>query len=199
MAATKHTMKMPELLVFAKMFVVGLVAAEVCRTTYYLGTAFVPAIADFPLWAKAIPVLIGLAVCVVYAINRGAHRLQVRAEATLGTTVRMGNGETGLRSLAAHCATSCHNGLPIITIDLQVCAFDTTQRSAWQNTQLLNYTTSPGQSQTCGRKSACIPHIPPFLPCLDSTRMRPVRAEHACSCAVHVEWSVTTRHARTMK
>ena len=73
MAATKHTMKMPELLVFAKMFVVGLVAAEVCRTTYYLGTAFVPAIADFPLWAKAIPVLIGLAVCVVYAINRGAH------------------------------------------------------------------------------------------------------------------------------
>ena len=73
MAATKHTMKMPELLVFAKMLVVGLVAAEVCRTTYYLGTAFVPAIADFPLWAKAIPVLIGLAVCVVYAINRGAH------------------------------------------------------------------------------------------------------------------------------
>ena len=48
----------------------------------------------------------------VLAINRGAHRLQVRAEATLGTTVRMGNGETGLRSLAAHCATSCHDGLP---------------------------------------------------------------------------------------
>ncbi|WP_287805230.1 hypothetical protein [Diaphorobacter sp.] len=69
MAATKHTMKMPELLVFAKMFVVGLVAAEVCRTTYYLGTAFVPAIADFPLWAKAIPVLIGLAVCVVRAFG----------------------------------------------------------------------------------------------------------------------------------
>lgn len=73
MAATKHTMKMPELLVFAKMFVVGLVAAEVCRTTYYLGTAFAPAIADFSLWARGIPVLIGLAVCVVYAVNRGAH------------------------------------------------------------------------------------------------------------------------------
>ena len=48
----------------------------------------------------------------VLAVDRGAHGLQVRAEATLGTTVRMGNGETGLRSLAAHCATSCHDGLP---------------------------------------------------------------------------------------
>ncbi|MGA0569600.1 KAP family NTPase [Variovorax sp. VNK109] len=66
-------MKMPELLVFAKMFVVGLVAAEVCRATYYLGTALAPTIADFPLWARAAPVLVGLAVCVAYAFNRGAH------------------------------------------------------------------------------------------------------------------------------
>lgn len=75
MAATKHTMKMkmPELLVFAKMFVVGWVAAEICRTTYYLGTAFAPAIADLSLWVRAILVLIGLAVCVAYAVNRGAH------------------------------------------------------------------------------------------------------------------------------
>jgi len=54
MEATKHTMKMPELLVFAKMFVVGLVAAEVCRTTYYLGTAFAPVIADFSVWVRAV-------------------------------------------------------------------------------------------------------------------------------------------------
>jgi len=60
-------------LVFAKMFVVGLVAAEVCRATYYLGTAFAPAIADLSLGARAILALIGLAVCVVYAVNRGAH------------------------------------------------------------------------------------------------------------------------------
>ena len=73
MAATKHTMKMPELLVFTKMFVVGLVAAEVCRAAYYLGTAFAPAIADFSLCATAILVLIGLAICVAYAVNRGAH------------------------------------------------------------------------------------------------------------------------------
>lgn len=73
MAATKHTMKMPELLVFAKMFVVGLVAAEVCRTSYYLGTAFARVIADFSVWVRAIPVLIGLTICVVYVVNRGAH------------------------------------------------------------------------------------------------------------------------------
>jgi hypothetical protein len=64
---------MPELLVFAKMFVVGLVAAEVCRTSYYLGTAFARVIADFSVWVRAIPVLIGLTICVVYVVNRGAH------------------------------------------------------------------------------------------------------------------------------
>lgn len=72
MAATKPTMKMPELLVFAKMFVVGLTAAEVYRATYYLGTAFAPVIADFPLWVRAAAVVFGLAICLVYAINRGA-------------------------------------------------------------------------------------------------------------------------------
>ncbi|WP_306553811.1 KAP family NTPase [Acidovorax facilis] len=73
MAATKHTMKMPELLVFAKMFAVGFVVIEICRITYYLGTSFAPAIADFSLWVRAIVVLMGLALCVVYPFNRGAH------------------------------------------------------------------------------------------------------------------------------
>lgn len=71
--ATKHTMKMPELLVFAKMFVVGLVAAEVSRAAYYLGTAFSLAIADFALCARGTAVLVGMVICVVYAVNRGAH------------------------------------------------------------------------------------------------------------------------------
>lgn len=85
MATTKHTMKMPELLIYAKMFVVGLAAAEVCRTAYYLGTAFAPAIADFPFWAKTIPVLIGLAICVAYAVNRGAHISAVK----MGRSLRL--------------------------------------------------------------------------------------------------------------
>lgn len=83
MAATKPTMKMPELLVFTKMFVVGLISAEVCRATYYLGTAFAPAIADFAPWAKAAAVLVGLAVCVVYAVSRGAHTSAVQMARSL--------------------------------------------------------------------------------------------------------------------
>ena len=73
MAATKHTMKMPELLVFARMFAVGFVVAEIYWITYYLGTAFAPSMADVSLWVRAIVVLIGLALCAVYAVNRGAH------------------------------------------------------------------------------------------------------------------------------
>ncbi len=72
MATTKPTMQMPELLVFAKMFVIGLAATEVYRATYYLGTAFAPVIADFALWARAAVVVLGLAICLVYAVNRGA-------------------------------------------------------------------------------------------------------------------------------
>jgi hypothetical protein len=85
MAATKQTMKMPELMVFAKMFVVGLVATEVFRTTYYLGTAFAPAIADFSLWARAISIPVVLAVCVVYVVNRGAHISALR----MGRSLRL--------------------------------------------------------------------------------------------------------------
>ncbi len=46
MAANTHMMKMPELLVFTKMFIVGLVATEVFRATYHVGASFAPTIAD---------------------------------------------------------------------------------------------------------------------------------------------------------
>lgn len=85
MAVIKPTMKMPELLVFAKMFVVGLIATEVCRATYYLGTAFASEIVDFPLWTRATAVLVGLVVCVVYAVNRGAHTSAVQ----MGRSLRL--------------------------------------------------------------------------------------------------------------
>lgn len=78
MAATKQTMKMPELLVFAKMFLVGLVSAEVCRSTYYLGTVFAPAIDHFEIWVRATAVFVGIVLCVVYAVNRGAHASAVQ-------------------------------------------------------------------------------------------------------------------------
>jgi len=78
MIGTKHAMKMPELMVFAKVFVVGFLAAEVCRATFYLGTAFALANVDFPLWARATAILVGLTVCVTYAVNRGAHTAAVQ-------------------------------------------------------------------------------------------------------------------------
>lgn len=78
MADTKRTMKMPELLIFVRMFVVGLFGAEVCRAAYYLGTAFAPEVADLEVWARGSAVLAGLAICVVYAVNRGAHTAAVQ-------------------------------------------------------------------------------------------------------------------------
>jgi hypothetical protein len=85
MADTKNTMKMPELLVFARMFVVGLLGAEVCKAAYYLGTAFAPAVADLEVWARGSAVLAGLALCVVYAVNRGAHTAAVQ----MGRSIRL--------------------------------------------------------------------------------------------------------------
>lgn len=85
MAETKRTMKMPELLVFARMFVVGLIGAEVCRVAYYLGTAFAPAVADLEVWERGSAVLAGLAICVVYAVKRGAHTAAVQ----MGRSIRL--------------------------------------------------------------------------------------------------------------
>lgn len=78
MATAKHTMKMPEFLVFARMFIVGLVGAEICRAAYYLGTAFASAVADLEAWKSGFVVLAGLAICVVYAANRGAFTAAVQ-------------------------------------------------------------------------------------------------------------------------
>ncbi|MEO3715780.1 KAP family NTPase [Roseateles flavus] len=85
MADAKQTMKMPELLVYARMFVVGLVGAEVGRAAYYLGTAFAPVMAHLEVWATGSVVLAGLAICVAYAANRGA----LTAAAQMGRSVRL--------------------------------------------------------------------------------------------------------------
>lgn len=85
MAETKRAMKMPEFLVFARMFVVGLVGTEVYRAAYYLGTAFAPAVADLEVWARGGVVLLGLAICVVYAVNRRAHTAVMQ----MGRSIRL--------------------------------------------------------------------------------------------------------------
>ncbi len=78
-------MKMPELLVFAKMFVVGFVGAEVFRATFYLGAGFAQYLSDVSLWAKTLGVLIGLMICLAYAVKRGAFVLAAR----LGRSFRL--------------------------------------------------------------------------------------------------------------
>lgn len=72
MSAPKPKINMPELLVFAKMFIVGFAAAEIGRSSYYLGTAFAPVIADYSYLARGALVIVGLAICVVYVHYRGA-------------------------------------------------------------------------------------------------------------------------------
>jgi hypothetical protein len=85
MADAKPVMKMPEFLVSARMFVVGFVGAEVCRAAYYLGTAFASAVPDLEVWARGSAVLAGLAICVVYAVSRGAHTAAIQ----MGRSIRL--------------------------------------------------------------------------------------------------------------
>jgi hypothetical protein len=72
MNVSKPPMKMPELLVFARLFVVGFVGAETCRATFYLGASFAQELIDLALWAKAVGILAGLVLCLTYAVKRGA-------------------------------------------------------------------------------------------------------------------------------
>lgn len=85
MNATKPAMKMPELLVFARLFVVGFIGAEICRATFYLGASFAQELNEIALWPKVVGVLAGLALCLTYAINRGAFI----AAARMGRSLRL--------------------------------------------------------------------------------------------------------------
>ena len=78
MKVTKPAMKMPELLVFARLFVVGFVGAEIFRATYYLGASFAQDLNDVALWQKVVGVLAGLVLCLTYAVKRGAFMVAVR-------------------------------------------------------------------------------------------------------------------------
>lgn len=78
MAVRKSVMKMPELLVFAKMFVVGLVGAEVFRLAFYLGANFTKNLQEVALWLQVVAVLAGLALCLTYVVKRDAHFVATR-------------------------------------------------------------------------------------------------------------------------
>lgn len=78
MASKPSAMKMPELLVFARMLFIGFVGAEVARIFFLLGTSFAQQIVDVSLCLKAIGVLIGLGICLIYAVKRNAHLAAMR-------------------------------------------------------------------------------------------------------------------------
>lgn len=73
MATNKPPMKMPELLVFAKMVVVGILGAETFRAAYYLGTNFAKDLIEVPLGVKVAGIMAGLALCLTYLVKRDAH------------------------------------------------------------------------------------------------------------------------------
>lgn len=65
-------MKMPELMVFFRTFAVGFLAAEVWRVASYLGNNFSPELINVNFWIQISAILIITALCVYYALNRGA-------------------------------------------------------------------------------------------------------------------------------
>lgn len=72
MAMVTPEMKMPELMVFFRTFAVGFLAAEVWRVASYLGNNFSPELINVNFWIQISVILIITALCVYYALNRGA-------------------------------------------------------------------------------------------------------------------------------
>lgn len=78
MAVRKPAMKMPEFLVFSKIFFIGFLGAEVFRVAFYLGTSYANTLSEVAICVKAFGILAGLALCLTYAANRNAHVLSMR-------------------------------------------------------------------------------------------------------------------------
>lgn len=78
MAIRQPVMKIPELLVFTKIFVIGFLLAEIFRLAFYLGTSYAKTLNDVAICLKVSGILAGLALCLIYAVKRNAHILSVR-------------------------------------------------------------------------------------------------------------------------
>lgn len=85
MPEQKSVMKMPELLVFAKAFALGVIAAEIARLSFYAGQILAQELADIDGILILIAVLVAAVVCVIYALNRGVPA----AAARLGRSQRI--------------------------------------------------------------------------------------------------------------
>lgn len=63
-------LQMPELLVFAKAFLFGLVAAEVFRLAFYLGDRFAPWMSERDPWVTVALIVVCLSLCIAYFARR---------------------------------------------------------------------------------------------------------------------------------
>lgn len=78
MEEVRLEVKMPELLVFAKVFIVGIISAEVFRIAYYLGDNFASILSGVDWRIEAAIIFVCLLVCIVYAVKRKAHLAGIR-------------------------------------------------------------------------------------------------------------------------
>jgi hypothetical protein len=78
MASSQPAMKMPELLVFGKLLAYGFIGAEIWRVAFYLGVNFALTLSETAPWMKVGAILFGLALCLIYAVKRGAHFTALR-------------------------------------------------------------------------------------------------------------------------
>jgi len=84
MPEARQTMKMPELFMFARVFAIGLLTAEVFRLSYYAGEKFAPLLADVDWRVRATGMAAGLLICLAYVLMRDARSTIVR----LGRSLR---------------------------------------------------------------------------------------------------------------
>lgn len=112
MTGKTQIMKMPELLVFARVVAGGFISAETFRVCYYLATNFAPTISDFGLWANVAVVSAGLALCLIYSIKRGAYSAMVRMGQSLRLDLLIAIAiGAWANELASHWLTRVHDTL----------------------------------------------------------------------------------------
>lgn len=112
MAANETAMKMPELLVFARLVATGFVGAEVARVAFWLGENFARSLPDEAHPAMAGTIVLGAALCLAYALMRGAHTATLRMGRSLRFDLLVASG-VGIwtNSLASPWLDKVHTAL----------------------------------------------------------------------------------------
>lgn len=92
MAVEKPTMKMPELMVFARVFAASFLTAETFRVAFLVTTKLANELSEVPLWIKVFGAIAGLAICLGYAFQRDAHLAFARVACSLRIDLLVASG-----------------------------------------------------------------------------------------------------------